>query len=209
MFTALFYLAAVLTANLTATLFMPFPIFGQVAVGTLIFGLTFTQRDRLHRFGRPVVYRMIGLAAVLTLLLLLSYKFLWGQGLVLWLEARGWLWLAEGMRILREGTLRVIIASITALVLAESVDTEVFHRARQRSWLLRVLRSNAVSIPVDSLVFNLIAFAGIFPWGLWWGIVFGEVVVKSLVATLYALGWIPFQNAAATAATASSTHTAA
>jgi hypothetical protein len=49
---AAIYILATLGANYTATWFIPFPVFGQVAVGTFIFGLTFTQRDRLHVGGR-------------------------------------------------------------------------------------------------------------------------------------------------------------
>ena len=58
------YILAVLAANYTATWFIPLPIFGMVSVGTLIFGITFTQRDRVHRYGRKAVYAMILLAAV-------------------------------------------------------------------------------------------------------------------------------------------------
>ena len=46
------YIVAVLAANYTATWFIPLPIFGMVSVGTLIFGVTFTQRDRVHRPDR-------------------------------------------------------------------------------------------------------------------------------------------------------------
>jgi hypothetical protein len=49
------YIAAVLAANYTATWFIPLPIFGMLSVGTLIFGITFTQRDRVHRYGRKAV----------------------------------------------------------------------------------------------------------------------------------------------------------
>ena len=60
----LIYIIAVLVANYTATWFIPLPIFGMVSVGTLVFGITFTQRDRVHRFGRKSVYFMIFVAAV-------------------------------------------------------------------------------------------------------------------------------------------------
>jgi len=60
----LIYIAAVLIANYTATWFIPMPIFGLVSVGTLVFGVTFTQRDRVHRYGRRSVYAMIFGAAL-------------------------------------------------------------------------------------------------------------------------------------------------
>ena len=49
---ALIYILATLGANYTAAWFIPLPVFGQVAFGTFIFGITFTQRDRLHAAGR-------------------------------------------------------------------------------------------------------------------------------------------------------------
>lgn len=184
---ALIYIVAVLAANLTATLFVPFPVFGQVAIGTLIFGLTFTQRDRMHARGRRFVYAVIALSAVLNLILLVSCRYLWGLAWVDWLHAQGWNWLAEGFAILQSSGPRIFIASLVAIVLAESADTEVYHRLRHQSWLLRVGKSNAVSIPLDSVLFNLIAFAGIFPLGMWVSVVFGEIVVKFTVGALY--GW--------------------
>ncbi len=58
------YITAVLAANYTATWFVPLPVFGMVSIGTLIFGITFTQRDRVHRHGRKAVYAMILAAAL-------------------------------------------------------------------------------------------------------------------------------------------------
>ena len=183
---AVLYILAVLSANLTATAFIPFPVFGQVAVGTLIFGLTFTQRDRMHRLGRPFVYKIIALSALLNLALIASYVNLWGSPLTAWFQAQGWAWLAASAGYLQESGWRVLLASFLAIVIAETADTEVYHRVRHLGWLKRVLSSNAVSIPVDSVVFNLIAFAGVFAWPLWFSIVFGEIVVKFVVGAAYA-----------------------
>jgi len=145
------YLIATLLANYTATWFVPFPVFGMVAVGTLIFGITFTQRDRVHQQGRRKVYLMIAIAAVMNMVM-------------------AWLLGVPG---------QIILASFTAIVLAELVDTEIYHRYLARPWIERVIRSNMISIPLDSILFNAIAFAGMFAWPMWVAIVFGEVVVKS------------------------------
>jgi len=187
MISAFIYISAVLLANLTATAFIPFPVFGQVAVGTLIFGVTFTQRDKMHRYGRPFVYKVIALSAFLALLLLTSVSYLWGELTAEALREAGWLWAGQSLDMLAESGPRVFLASFVAILLAESADTEVYHRLRDRAWLTKVTRSNAVSIPLDSLIFNLIAFAGIFSWGLIAQIVFGEIVTKFLVGFVYAL----------------------
>jgi hypothetical protein len=74
-----------------------------------------------------------------------------------------------------------------AIVLAEAADTEIYHRLRNRSWSVRVLNSNAVSVPMDSILFNVVAFAGIFSPMLLVQIIFGELVIKYSISALYAL----------------------
>jgi uncharacterized PurR-regulated membrane protein YhhQ (DUF165 family) len=155
----IFYIVAVLMANYTAIWFIPMPIFGMLSVGTLIFGFTFTQRDRVHRFGRKMVYLMIFIAAV---------------GMVLESLFLGVEW-------------RIIAASFIAIVLSETADTEVYHRLLQHSWMKRVIGSNLVSIPLDSLLFNLIAFAGVFAPAMLAAIIFGEIVTKFATGALAAL----------------------
>lgn len=190
---AVIYVLAVLAANLTATLFLPLAIIPQfgvlVSVGTLIFGITFTQRDRMHHRGRPFVYKVIVLSAVLNFILLASFRYLWGLPTVAYFESMGWEWLAGAAAMLQDSGLRVFIASFLAIVLAESVNTEVYQYYRERTWLGRVSRSNGISIPLDSLIFNLIAFAGspFFPWPVLVAVICGEIVAKFIVSMVYAL----------------------
>ena len=153
------YIVAVLVANYTATWFIPLPVFGLVSVGTLVFGITFTQRDRVHRYGRKAVYLMIFIAAV---------------GMVLESLFLGVEW-------------RIITASFIAIVLSETADTEVYHKLLRRSWMQRVIGSNLVSIPLDSILFNLIAFLGVFQPLMLVAIIFGEIVTKFVTGVLAAL----------------------
>lgn len=153
------YIIAVWVANYTATWFIPLPIFGMVSVGTLVFGITFTQRDRVHRFGRKPVYLMILAAAV---------------GMVLESVFLGVSW-------------RIIIASFSAIVLSETADTEVYHRLLKRPWMQRVIGSNLISIPLDSVLFNLIAFLGVFAPAMLVSIIFGEIVAKFSTGAIAAL----------------------
>lgn len=192
MFAAVLYTCAVLLANLTATLFLPFEIAPGtgilVSVGTLVFGITFTQRDRMHQRGRPFVYKVILITAVLNLLMLMSLRFVWGSYVLEVFQQAGWNWLQEAMAMLMENGWRVFLASFLAIIIAEAADTEVFHIYRDRSWIGRVTRSNAVSIPIDSVLFNLIAFAGssFFPAVVLTKVIIGEIVAKFLVGFLYA-----------------------
>lgn len=63
---SIIYLTAVLSANYTAIWFIPLPVFGLVAFGTILFGATFTARDYVHALGRRYVYAMIAVAALST-----------------------------------------------------------------------------------------------------------------------------------------------
>ncbi len=156
------YVACTLLANFTFDSFLPLGGFFLVNVGTLFFGITFTQRDRVHRFGRPTVYRMILLAAVSNVALAASL-----------------------------GTpLRYVGVSFLSIVMAESADTEVFHRLRGRRWVTRVASSNAVSAPIDTVVFTLLAFWGEdFATPRWLTqVIVTDVLVKYASGLLAALG---------------------
>ncbi|MEX2502769.1 MAG: VUT family protein [Trueperaceae bacterium] len=129
------YTAATLLANYTFDAFLPVGDWFLVNMGTLFFGITFTQRDRVHRFGRRAVYVMIVAAAGMNVLAALSI----------------------------DTPLRYVAVSFLAIVLAETADTEVYHRLLKRSWLVRVASSNGVSAPIDTIVFTVLAFYGA-PW---------------------------------------------
>ena len=168
---AIVYVVAVLAANYTAEWFIPLPLFGTVAVGTLIFGVTFTMRDYVHQYGRRAVYLMIAITSVLAV----------GESI--------WLGVPQ----------RIILASFIAIIISETADTEVYQRLLHRSWLMRVAGSNAVSIPIDTVVFNLIAFAGVFPVAFLVSLTIGEIFIKFATGGLAAT-WKLFTAPTATPA---------
>jgi uncharacterized integral membrane protein (TIGR00697 family) len=94
---------------------------------------------------------------------------------------------AAGLSAIGLVSWRIILASVIAIILSETADTEVYQRLLARRWLMRVAGSNAISIPLDSLLFNLIAFAGVFPLSMLAAIVFGEIVTKFSVGAVIAL----------------------
>lgn len=156
---ALIYVLATLGANYTAAWFIPFPIFGQVAVGTFIFGVTFTQRDKLHSAGRRWVYGTISFAALANVLMsaVLGVRF------------------------------GIILASFIAILLAETAGTEADQKLLRYPRLLRVAGSNAVSVPLDTLLFTLVAFAGVLSTVEMVSLLFGEVITKYAIGLLIAL----------------------
>lgn len=159
MWWSIVYLIAVLIANYTAVWFIPLPLFGLVAVGTLVFGVTFTARDYAHRLGRPRVYAMIGVSTLA----------------------------AAGLSVVGAVSWRIIAASVIAIVLSETADTEIYQRLLARPWLVRVVGSNLVSVPTDTFLFNTVAFAGIFALPVLVAIVFGEIMTKFAIGFVVAL----------------------
>jgi uncharacterized PurR-regulated membrane protein YhhQ (DUF165 family) len=166
------YVACTLLANYTLDSFLPLGGFFLVNVGTLFFGITFTQRDRVHRYGRRTVYQMILLAAVANVVL--------GAAL---------------------GTpLRYVAVSFLSIVVAESADTEVFQRLKSRRWLTRVATSNAVSAPLDTIIFTLLAFWGeSFATPAWLAqVIVTDVLVKYVGGLVAALGMVALVRSAVT-----------
>lgn len=160
------YIACTVLANFTLDSFLPVGSFFLVNVGTLFFGVTFTQRDRVHAFGRGPVYAMIGVAAV-----------------------------ANVVAALALGTpLRYVAVSMMSILLSETADTEVYQRLLKRRWLTRVLSSNAVSAPLDTIVFTLFAFVGEpFATVTWLArVILTDVVVKFVSGLAAALGLLGF-----------------
>jgi len=155
------YVVCTLLANYTFDSFLPLPGYGLVNVGTLFFGVTFTQRDRVHRFGRGATYWMIFTAAVLNVLTALSL-----------------------------GTpLRYVAVGFAAIIISEAADTEVYQRFIRRRWLTRVTASNAVSIPLDTVIFTVFGFCGasfVTP-SLMLEVILTDIAVKLIVGTLAAL----------------------
>lgn len=152
------YVVCTLLANFTFDSFLALPVYGQLSVGTLFFGVTFTQRDRVHAFGKSRAYAMIAAAALSNL----------------------------ALSALLGIDLRFLLAGFLAIVVAEAADTEVYARLLKRRWPVRVLSSNAVSIPLDSVIFTAVAFAGTLSVAVMAEIVFADVLAKTVVGLLAA-----------------------
>jgi len=151
--------------------------------GTLVYPLTFTLRDLVHKSaGIRAARVMIGIAALINLVM---------AGLF-WLVAALPADQAVGAQLEFGAVLapvwRIVFASIVAEVIAELLDTEgyrlwVTHVTHRYQWL-RVLVSNSVSIPIDSLLFCWLAFGGVMPTAIVWSIVLSNVLVKFAVTLI-------------------------
>lgn len=150
------YVACQLIADVAATKFIEI---GGVVMpgGTLIFALTFTLRDVVHkRLGREWARAAIVAAAGLNLLLA-GYMYL-----VASIPSPVFYQFGESWDAIFAIVPAITIASIVAEVVSTSIDTEVYHFWKTKfptfpQWT-RVLTSNIVSLPIDTLVFSVLGF---------------------------------------------------
>ena len=152
----------------------------SVDAGTFIYPLTFTIRDLIHkRLGKSAARTVIILAAAMNLFMALFFHF------TAWLPQDPSWGLGSEFSAILGPVWRIVIASIVAEIISELLDTEIYHlwqsRITKRYQWLRVLSSNAVSIPVDSFIFCWIAFGFVLPQRVVWSIFYANVMVKMAV----------------------------
>ena len=152
----------------------------SVDAGTFIYPITFTLRDMIHKkMGKKAARTVVLSCAGINLVMALYFAF------VTWLPADPtWLFQEQWATILGP-VWRIVAASILAEVIAELIDTEMYHFwvtkvTRKHQWS-RVLVSNAISVPIDSIIFSFVAFAGDMPISTVWSIVLANIIVKGAV----------------------------
>jgi uncharacterized integral membrane protein (TIGR00697 family) len=157
--------------------------------GTLVYPFTFTLRDMVHKVAGKRVARALILAAAGINLFMAG---------LFWIVARLPLDATGGPPTELFGSVlgpvwRIVFASIIAEVIAEMIDTEIYSSwvrrfGANKQWG-RVLASNAVAIPIDSVLFAVVAFAGVLPGNVVVEIILTNMLVKGIV-TVISIPWI-------------------
>jgi hypothetical protein len=155
----------------------------SVDAGTFIYPLTFTIRDLVHKqLGKAAARKLIFLAAAINLFMAVFFQ------IAAWLPQDPSWGLGKEFAIILGPVWRIVIASIMAEVISELIDTEAYHfwvsRITRKYQWARVLISNAVSIPIDSLIFCWGAFGLTLPHSTVWSIFWANVIIKGLVTVV-------------------------
>jgi len=178
------YILCQAIADIGATKFVQL---GDVVIpgGTFIFAITFTLRDMIHkRLGKEWAQAAIVTAGGLNIL---QAGYLWFisklPSPVFYEHSSAW----ESIFAIVPA---IAIGSIAAEVVSELIDTEVYHFWKTKfsnapQWT-RVLVSNAVSLPVDSLIFATLAFVILPP-------LFGENALPFFIALSLTVGQISWK----------------
>lgn len=174
--TAGIYLASTMIANVASLRIVK--VFGwSLDAGTFIYPITFTLRDLIHKLGGKAAAKAAIYTGAIVNLLMASYFWLVAKmnpdmfvgPQTEWVKVLGPQW-------------RIVFASIIAMLIAELVDTFVYGKwvkkfGHKYQWG-RVLSSNAVSSPLDSIVFTFVAFYGLMPTSVVMGIFWSMVWIK-------------------------------
>jgi len=152
----------------------------SIDAGTFVYPFTFTLRDLVHkRLGVCAARLAIVLAGAINLLMAGYLAF------SAWLPSDpSWGLGREFARVLGP-VWRIVLASIVAELVAELADTEIYRlwvtRVTTRWQWLRVLASNTLSVPLDTLIFCWGAFGGLLPAATVWSIVAANLILKGAV----------------------------
>jgi uncharacterized integral membrane protein (TIGR00697 family) len=163
-----------------------------VDMGTFIYPITFTLRDVVHKaLGKRAARTLVLTAAAVNLFMALYLQ--WAARAP---SDASYPLGAEFSAVLAP-LWRITVASIVAEVVSELVDTEVYHwfvsRVTTRHQWARVAVSNAVSVPIDNVIFAVGAFGAIpgfadhaltLPWAAVWDIFVVNLTIKALVSAL-------------------------
>ena len=179
------YIFLQMTANIAATKVIV--LWKIVMDAGIIYALTFTWRDLIHKqLGKKAAQTAIILAAVINLLMSIYFVF------VIKLPAEP-SWAALGGQAAWEllfGLVpRIVLASIFTQVIAELMDTETYQWwtngiGKGKPQWTRVIVSNSVSIPIDSLLFTLIAFMGVLPWNVLIIMFLSNILTKAVITAV-------------------------
>ncbi len=196
-----FYLFFSFAGNIAAT---KVTFFGKLVMDAgFIYALTFTWRDLIHKqLGTKAAITTIWVAAAINLIAALYFQLVvilpaepsWADagGQAAWQFLFGILDSAEGgawWQAIFSLQLRIVLGSIITMVIAELVDTYVYHLwttgiGKNRPQWSRVFVSNSISIPVDSILFPIIAFSGIISATAMTEMFYTNITVKAIITLL-------------------------
>ncbi|OKY78692.1 MAG: putative member of the PurR regulon [Candidatus Methanohalarchaeum thermophilum] len=173
------FAALVVTAQILANKLLSFWTF-TVPAGFLVYSTSYLLTDILAEFhGKKTAKEAVWSGFLGSILLVLSI-----QIAIQWPSAPFWK-AQEAFKTTLGMTWRIVLASLTAYIVSQNWDVNLFHRIKKHTngkhlWL-RNLASTMSSQGIDTIIFITIAFYGqqpIIP------LITGQYIIKLIVATL-------------------------
>lgn len=178
------YVAAQMIADIASLKILLIAGF-SVDGGTLVYAITYTLRDLVHKTAGIKTARVLVVSAAVINLVMAGMFWL-----ISILPADPSVGAQEAFNQVLAPVWRIVMASILAEVISELTDTEIYQlwvtRVTEKKQWLRVLISNTISIPIDSMLFSWIAFGGTMPNSVVWSIVLSNILIKGAI-TVFSL----------------------
>jgi len=176
---ACIYIAVLLISNITSTklvVFWPLTFDG----GTLLFPLAYIFGDILTEvYGYKASRRIIRMWLIASVLMALLIMFVWRLP-----SAAEWPYQEAYMNVLWM-TPRIILASVIAYIAWEFSNAVILAKMKVndqgRKFWKRALSSTIVWQWLDTILFIIIAFAGVFPWPVIWTVIISNYIFKLLL----------------------------
>ncbi|MFA7286168.1 MAG: queuosine precursor transporter [Patescibacteria group bacterium] len=179
------YLTSLFAANTLGLKIMPFIFGSHLSVGVFSFPVVFLMTDVVGEVYGKRIAKLFVLAGLVSTLLFIAYSFL---SLALPWSAEGE-WAKEGYNLIFGISARIAIASVVAFAIAEYQDVFSFFLLREkfgvRFFWLRSMLSNLWSQLLDTVVFMVIAFAGVYSTATLISIIISWWLFKVAMGVLY------------------------
>ncbi len=157
------YITSLFAANSLGVKIMPFIFSTHLSVSIVFFPIIFIMTDVIGEVYGKKISKLFVMSGVISIILFILYSTI--SVIAPWSE-KG-LWVKESYNQVFAVTVRMSIASLLAFVIAEYQDVFSFFLLKKRFgnkyFWLRSNLSNLWSQLLDSIIFTVVAFLGIYP----------------------------------------------
>ncbi|ADB58380.1 queuosine precursor transporter [Archaeoglobus profundus] len=155
-----------------------------VPAGVIVYSTTFLVTDVISEvYGKEVAKKAVICGFLANLIALMSLNLV-----LIWEPAPFAIEVSEAFSKALSQTPRIIIASLIAYIVSQMHDVYAFHfwkKVTKGKYLwLRNNASTVVSQAIDTTIFITLAFYGTFPLQTIAGMIFGQYIVKVIIALL-------------------------
>jgi len=152
--------------------------------GTLLYPLTFTLRDLIHkRSDKKTSIYIVCIGALMNLLMFIVFFIVSKLSPDMSVGEQ-----TEFGKVL-VGSWRIIVASVIAMFISEMADTTIYEKFTnkfKKYQFMRVITSNFISVPIDSIIVTLIAFYGTMPVNVLVSITLVNIAIKYIITIVTA-----------------------
>lgn len=179
------YLTSLFAANTLGLKIMPGPFDLHFSVAIFSFPIVFLMTDVIGEVYGKKIAKLFVIAGFISTALFIIYSFI---SLAMPWSADG-LWAREGYNLMFGVTARISIASLLAFIIGEYQDVLTFFFFRNKfgakHFWLRSFVSNLWSQFLDTVIFMVVAFAGVYPTRTLISIILSWWLFKVAMGALY------------------------